>query len=137
MGGAEICSKRNILSGTVHEYHKKEKISPIDTNMKCKKSWDAGGSNAYKIFMSRVEEGTFQAQYPMWNCSWIPWKWKIISAIDTSMKCKKSRDGGGNNAYKIIICRVEERNIICKRKTCLELFIATMKKKQFSELSKK
>ena len=49
---------------------------------------------------------------------------------------QKSQDGGGNNAYKIIICRVEERNI-CKHKTCLELFIATMKKKRFSELSKK
>ena len=50
---------------------------------------------------------------------------------------QKGQDGGGNNAYKIIMCRVEERNIICKHKICLELFIATMKKKQFSELSKK
>ena len=49
---------------------------------------------------------------------------------------QKSGDGEGNNACKIIMCRVEERNVICKHKTCLELFTATMKKKQLSELSK-
>ena len=49
---------------------------------------------------------------------------------------QKSRDGEGNNACKIIMCRVEERNVICIHKTCLELFTATMKKKQLSELSK-
>ena len=57
--------------------------------------------------------------------------------MGTSMKCKISQDGGWNNAYKIIMCRVEERNIICKHKNCLELFIATEEKKQFSKLSKK
>ena len=36
--------------------------------------------------------------------------------MDTSMKRKKSQDGGGNNAYKIIVYRVEEGNIICKHK---------------------
>ena len=53
------------------------------------------------------------------------------------MKCTKSRHGGGNNVFKIIMCWVEEINIIFKHKTCLKLFIATMKKRQFSELSKK
>ena len=51
---------------------------------------------------------------------------------------QKSQDGGGNNAYKIIMCRVEERNIIRKH----NLFGAVhsyneMKKNQFSESSKK
>ena len=36
--------------------------------------------------------------------------------MDTSMKRKKSQDGGGNNAYKIIMYQVEEGNIICKHK---------------------
>ena len=45
---------------------------------------------------------------------------------------QKSQDGGGNDAYKVIMCRMEERNITCKHKTCLGLFIAAMKKKQFS-----
>ena len=35
--------------------------------------------------------------------------------MGTSMKCVKSRDRGGNNAYKIFMCRVEEKNIICKQ----------------------
>ena len=101
------------------------------------KSQDGGGNNAYKIFTSRVEEG------------YVPNTISYVKLFMTTMKMKnnfcnghqyelqKSQDGGGNNAYKIIMCRVEERNIIWKHKTCLELFIATMKKKQFSELSKK
>ena len=50
---------------------------------------DGGESNAYKIFSSWVEEGNIP-NYPVWNCSWLPWKWKIIFAIDASMKCKKA-----------------------------------------------
>ena len=46
---------------------------------------------------------------------------------------QKSQDGGGNDAYKIIMCRMEERNV-WKHKILLELFIATMKKKQLFEL---
>ena len=53
------------------------------------KSRDGGGNNAYKAFTSQMEEGTFQRQYAMSNCSWLPWKWKVISAMETSMKCKK------------------------------------------------
>ena len=101
------------------------------------KSGDGGENNAYKIFTSWVEEG------------YIP---NLISYVELFMntlkirnsfcnwhhyEMHKSRDGGGNNVYKIIMCRVEERNIIFKHKTCLKLFIATMKKEQFSELSKK
>ena len=101
------------------------------------KSQDGGGNNAYKIFTSRVEEG------------YVPNTISYVKLFMTTMKMKnnfcnghqyelqKSQDGGGNNAYKIIMCRVEERNIICKHKTCLELFIATMNKKKLSESSKK
>ena len=101
------------------------------------KSRDGGGNNAYKIFSSQVEEG------------YIPNTISYVKLFMTTMKMKnnfcnghqyelqKSQDGGGNNAYKIIMCRVEERNIICKHKTCLELFIATMNKKKLSESSKK
>ena len=39
-----------------------------------KKSWYEGRNNAYKIFTSMWRRDTFQTQYPMWNCSWIPWK---------------------------------------------------------------
>ena len=99
------------------------------------KSRDGEGNNAYKIFTSRMEEGyipntisyaeLFMNTMKMNFCNWHQYE------------MQKSQDGGGNNAYKIIMCRLEERNIICKHKTCLELFIATMKKKQLSELSKK
>ena len=101
------------------------------------KSRDGGGNNAYKIFSSQVEEG------------YIPNTISYVKLFMTTMKMKnnfcdgyqyeiqKSQDGGWNNAYKIIMCRVDERNIICKHKTCLELFIATAEKKQSSELSKK
>ena len=41
---------------------------------------------------------------------------------------QKSLDGGGNNAYKIIMCRVEERNIICKNKNEKETIFLIVKK---------
>ena len=115
------------------------KIKDFCNRYQCEmqKSWDGGGNNAYQIFSSRVEQGN------------IPDKISYVKLFMTTMKMKnnfyngyqyeiqKSQDGGGNNAYKIIMCRVEERNIICKHKTCLELFIATMNKKKLSESSKK
>ena len=75
------------------------------------KSRDGGGNNAYKIFMSWVEEG------------YIPNTTSYVELFMNTLKIKnnfcnghqyelqKSQDGGGNNAYKIIMCRVEERNI--------------------------
>ena len=124
-----------------------------------RKSRDGQGIMPIKSLRAGWRRGTFQTQYPMSNYSWLPWKWKIISAMDTSMKCEKtemeewmlikslragwridrlqthenlikmkktsamgtsmkcvkSRDRGGNNAYKIFMCRVEEKNIICKQ----------------------
>ena len=47
------------------------------------KSWDGEGNNAYKIFMSRVEEG-----YIPNTISYV--EQKIISAMDISMKCRKA-----------------------------------------------
>ena len=101
------------------------------------KSWDGGGNNAYKIFTSWVEEGYIPNTISYVELFMNTLKIKNNFCYGHQYEMKKSQDGGGNNAYKIIMCRVEERNIICKHKTCLELFIATMKKKQFSELSKK
>ena len=161
----------------------------MNTSMKCRKARMEGGIMPIKSLQARWRSETFQTQYPMWNCSWLLSKWKVISVMDTNMKYKKagmeegimpikslwagwrrdtfqtqypmcncswmhwklkknfcngpqyemqkSQDGEGNNAYKIFTSQMEERNITCKHKSCLELFIATMKKKQFSELSKK
>ena len=40
-----------------------------------------------------------------------PMKMKNNFCNGHQYKMQKSQDGGGNNAYKIIMCRVEERNI--------------------------
>ena len=96
-----------------------------------------GGKKTYKIFTSLVDEGNIPNTVSYVELFMTPMKMKNNFCNGHQYKMQKSQDGGGNNAYKIIMCRVEERNIICKHKTCLELFIATMKKKQFSELSKK
>ena len=94
------------------------------------KSWDGGGNNTYKIFTSWVEEGYIPNTISYVELLMNTFKKKFCNGHQYEMQ--KSQDGGGNDAYKIIMCRVEERNIICKHKTCLELFIAAMKKKQFS-----
>ena len=47
---------------------------------------------------------------------------------ETSIKAENSQDGGGNNAYKIITSRVEERNIP-KTISYVELFMSTMQMK--------
>ena len=72
------------------------------------KSCDGEENNAYPIFSSRLEEGN------------IPNKISYVKVFMTTMKIKnnlcdgyqyemeKSQDGGGKNAYKIIMSRVEE-----------------------------
>ena len=160
----------------------------MDTYMKWKKARMEEGKMPIKSLWAGWRNETFQTQYTMWNCSWIPWKKNNLcnghqyemqksgdgggnnaNKIFTSRveegyipntisyvelftntlkirnnfcnwyyyKMHKSRDGGENNVYKVIMCWVEERNVLFKRKTCLKLFIASMKKKQFSELSRK
>ena len=101
------------------------------------RSQDGGRNYAYKTFMSWVEEGYIPNTTSYVELFINTLKIKNNFCYGHQYEMKKKQDGGGNNAYKIIMCRVEERNIICKHKTCLELFIATTKKKQFSELSKK
>ena len=98
---------------------------------------DGGGNNVYKIFMSQVEEGYIPNTISYVELFMNTLKIKNNICNGHQYEMQKGQDGGGNNASKIIMCRVEERNIKCKHKTCLELFITTMKKKQFSELSKK
>ena len=56
-----------------------------------KKSWEGGGNCGHKIFTCWVEEGDILKTISYVELSWIPWKWKIISAMDASMKCKKAR----------------------------------------------
>ena len=99
------------------------------------KSWDGGENNAYKIFTSWVERGYIQNTISYVELFMNTLKIKNNCCNGHQYEMQKSQDGGGNNAYKIIMSWAEERNIICKHKICLELFIATMKKKQFSELS--
>ena len=96
------------------------------------KNWDGGGYNACKTFMRYIPKTISYVELFM---NILKIKNNLCNGYQYEMQ--KSWDGGGNNAYKIFMSRVEERNIICKHKTCLELFIATMKKKQLSELSKK
>ena len=101
------------------------------------RSRDGGRNYAYKIFTSWVEEGYIPNTISYVELFMNTLKIKNNFCYGHQYEMKKSQDGGGNNAYKIIMCRVEERNIICKHKTCLELFIATMNKKKLSESSKK
>ena len=104
---------------------------------KMQKSQNGGGNNAYKIFTSRVEEGNILNTISYVKLFMTTIKIKNNFCKGQQYEMQKSQYRGENNAYKIIMCRLEERNIMCKHKTCLELFIATMKKKQFSESSKK
>ena len=102
-----------------------------------KKSRDGRGNNAYKIFTSGVKEGYVPNTISYVELFMNTLKIKKEFCNGHQYEMQKSQNGGGNNAHKIIICQVEERNIVCTHKTCFELFLATMKNKQFNELSKK
>ena len=90
--------------------------------------WDGGGSNAFKIFMSRVEE------------EYIPNTISYVQLFMTIMKMKnnfcdgyqyeiqKSQDGGWNNAYKIFTSRVKE-GYVPNTISYVKLFMTTMKMK--------
>ena len=89
------------------------------------KSWDGGGNNVYKIFMSRLEEG------------YIPNTITYVELFMTTLKIKnnfcnghhyemqKSRGGEGNNVYQIF-SRMEEENIP-NTTSYVKLFMTTMK----------
>ena len=100
------------------------------------KSRDEGGNNAYKIFSSWVEEGNIPNTISYVKLFMTTIKIKNNFCKGQQYEMQKSQYRGENNAYKIIMCRLEERNIMCKHKTCLELFIATMKKKQLLHCQK-
>ena len=76
------------------------------------KSQDGGGNNAYKIFTSRVEEGYVPNTISYVKLFMNTLKIKNSFCNGHQYELQKSQDGGGNNAYKIIMCWVEERNII-------------------------
>ena len=90
------------------------------------KSWDGGENNAYKIFKSWVEE------------EHIPNTISYVKLLMTTMKIKnnfcdgyqyeiqKSRDEGGNNAYKMFTSQVEE-GYIPNTMYYLELFMSSLK----------
>ena len=92
------------------------------------KSCDGEENNASPIFSSRLEEGN------------IPNKISYVKVFMTTMKIKnnlcdgylyemeKSQDGGGKNAYKIIMSRVEEWDIP-NTIYYVELLMNTLKKK--------
>ena len=65
-------------------------ISAVDPSIKCKKVGMKGGIMPTKSLQTGWRRETFQAQHPMWNCSWLPWKEIIISAMGTNMKCEKA-----------------------------------------------
>ena len=75
------------------------------------KRWDGEGNNAYKIFMSWVEEGYIPNTISYVELFMNTLKIKNNCCNGHQYEMQKSQDGGGNNAYKIIMCRVEERNI--------------------------
>ena len=108
-----IGMKNNFCSKNQHEMQKsqmEEEIRPI------------------KSLQTRWRSGTIQAQYPMWNCSWLPLKWKNNFCNGRQYEMQKSRDWGGYNAYTIFMSRVVERNIP-NTISHMELFMATMKVK--------
>ena len=157
----------------------------MDISMKCRKAGMEEEIMSIKSFGARLRRETFQTQFPMWNCSWLPWRWKIISAMDTNMKFKKAimeegtmpikslqagwrreklqkqyslwdclwipwkwknnfcegyqykiqkcRDGEGNNAYKIFTSRVEE-GYIPNTISYVKLFMNTLKIKIVSAM---
>ena len=111
--------------------------SAMDTNMKCKKAGIEEGIMPIKSLWAGWWRETFQTQYPIWNCSWLPWKWKVISAMDTNRKCKKAGMEEGIMSLNLYELGGWGKMLYTNKISCLELSIATMKKKQFSELSKK
>ena len=127
-GGGHISYK--ILTSQVEEGNIPNTISYVEvfmTTMKMKnnfyngyqyeiqKSRDGWGNNAYKVLTSCVEEGHIPKTMSYGNYSWLPWKKKNSFCDGHQYEMRKSWDGGGNNACEVIVCWVEERNIINKQ----------------------
>ena len=92
------------------------------------KSWVGGRNNTYKIFTNLVEEVNIPNTISSVELIMNTLKIKNNFCIGHKYEMQKSRDGGGNNAYKIFSSQVEEGNIpniISYGK----LFMTTMKMK--------
>ena len=78
---------------------------------KMQKSQDGGGNNAYKIFMSLVVERYIPNARSYVELFMLNMKIKNNFCNGHQYEMQKSRDGGGNNTYKIFTSRVEEEYI--------------------------
>ena len=72
------------------------------------KSQNGGGNNAYKIFTSQVEEGSIPDTISNVKLFMTTMKMKNNFCDGYQYEIQKSRDGGGNNAYKIFTSQVED-----------------------------
>ena len=104
----------------------------MDASMKCKKFQMEEGIMPLKSLHDGWSRETFQTTSSVELFLRIM-KMKNKFCNSHQYEMQKSRDGGGNNTYKIQTCRVEGGMLNTNKIPCLELFTATMKKKQFSE----
>ena len=100
-------------------------ISAMDASIKCKKARMEEGIMSIKSLQARWRRETFQRKYPMWKCSS---KMKNNFGNGYQYEMQKSRDGGGNNAYKIFASWLEEGKIP-NTISYVELFVTAMKMK--------
>ena len=94
-GRREIFQKQYPLWNCSWPRWKWKIISVMNTNIKCNNADMDEGRRPIKYLPAWWTRETFQTQCPMWNYSWLPWKWKTTSAMDTSIKCKKARTKEG------------------------------------------
>ena len=92
------------------------------------KSKDEGGNKAYKIFASQMEEGSNPNTISYVELFMSTMKIKNNFCNRRQYEMRKSRDGGGNNAYKIFTSWVVEENIP-NTVSHMELLMATIKMK--------
>lgn len=111
-------------------------IFAMDTSRKCEKVGMEEGIMPIKSLRAGWRRKTFQTRYLMWNCSWLPRKWKRIFAMNTNRKCESVGMEQGITPIKSLRVRLK-RGTYTKKISCLELFLATRTKKQFSEWTKK
>ena len=95
----------------------------METSIKSKKARMREGIMPIKSLQGGWRRDTFQAQYPMWNCSWIPWK-------------KKARMGEGVMSIKLFCAGWRREILYANPVSCLELFIATTEKEKISWIAK-
>ena len=93
---------------------------------KKQKSQDEGGNNAYKIFISRVEEGNIPNTISYPELFMTTMKMKINYCNECQYEMQKYWDGGGSNAHKIFMSQVEE-GIIPNAISYVKLLMTTMK----------